>query len=130
MKRIGALIVDDEELARKNLEFLLKDDCPSVDVIGTADNAREAKKFVQANKIDLMFLDIEMPNGSGFELLESLEDEINFKIIFITAYHEYALKAFKYSAVDYLLKPINIDELQASIGKVQPGAGSESKEKI
>ena len=130
MKRISALIVDDEELARKNLEFLLKDDCPSVDVIGTAANAREAKKFVQANKIDLMFLDIEMPNGSGFELLESLEDEINFKIIFITAYHEYALKAFKYSAVDYLLKPINIDELQASIGKVQPGAGSESKEKI
>ena len=130
MKRISALIVDDEELARKNLEFLLKDDCPSVDVIGTAANAREAKKFVQANKIDLMFLDIEMPNGSGFELLESLEDEINFKIIFITAYHEYALKAFKYSAVDYLLKPINIDELQALIGKVQPGAGSESKEKI
>ncbi|MDB4104066.1 response regulator [Salibacteraceae bacterium] len=61
MKRISALIVDDEELARKNLEFLLKDDCPSVDVIGTADNAREAKKFVQANKIDLMFLDIEIP---------------------------------------------------------------------
>ena len=130
MKRIRALIVDDEELARKNLEFLLKDECPNVDVLGTAANAREAKKFVETNRIDLMFLDIEMPNGSGFDLLESLGDEIDFKIIFITAYHEYALKAFKFSAVDYLLKPINIDDLQAAVQKVQPGADFESKEKI
>jgi len=56
-------------LARKNLEFLLKDECPNVDVLGTAANAREAKKFVESNNIDLMFLDIEMPNGSGFDLL-------------------------------------------------------------
>jgi len=69
MKNIRALIVDDEELARKNLEFLLKDECPNVDVLGTAANAREAKKFVESTNIDLMFLDIEMPNGSGFDLL-------------------------------------------------------------
>ena len=130
MKRIKALIVDDEELARKNLEILLSDYCPIVEVIGTAANAREAKRFISTNHIDLLLLDIEMPNGSGFDLLESLEDEINFKIIFITAYHEYALKAFKYSAVDYLLKPINPDELQEAISKVRPGEDHESKAKI
>lgn len=77
-----------------------------------------------------MFLDIEMPNGSGFDLLESLSEPIDFKIIFITAYHEYALKAFKFSAVDYLLKPINVDELKQAISKVRPGAEQEPKEKI
>lgn len=101
-----------------------------VDVLGTVSNAREAKKFIETNTIDLLFLDIEMPNGSGFDLLESLGDNINFKIIFITAYHEYALKAFKFSAVDYLLKPINIEDLQAAVHKVQPGTDFESKEKI
>lgn len=130
MKRIKTLIVDDEELARKNLEFLLKDYCPQVDVIGTAASAREAKRFLDSNNIDLLLLDIEMPNGSGFDLLESLEDEIDFKIIFITAYHEYALRAFKHSAVDYILKPINPEELQAAMDKVRPGRDSEPREKI
>lgn len=130
MKSIKALIVDDEELARKNLEYLLKDYCNQVEVIGTASSAREARKFLESNNIDLLLLDIEMPNGSGFELLESIKDEIDFKVIFITAYHEYALKAFKYSAVDYLLKPINPDELQSAVSKVRPGADSEPKEKI
>lgn len=130
MKRIKTLIVDDEELARKNLEFLLNDYCPNVEVIGSAANAREARRFIQANNIDLLLLDIEMPNGSGFDLLESLEDEIDFKIIFITAYHEYALRAFKYSAVDYILKPINPEELQSAVDKVRPGADTEPREKI
>lgn len=130
MKKIRALIVDDEELARKNLEFLLADYCPSVEVVGMASNVREAKAFLAKESIDLLLLDIEMPNGSGFDLLESIKQDINFKIIFITAYHEYALKAFKYSAVDYLLKPINPEELSASIDKVTPGEDSESVEKI
>jgi two-component system LytT family response regulator len=130
MKKIRTLIVDDEELARKNLEFLLNDYCEGIQVIGEVGNVREAKKFLNSNKIDLLLLDIEMPNGSGFELLESIKDEIDFKIVFITAYHEYALKAFKYSAVDYLLKPINPEELQAAINKVKPGSDKDSPEKI
>ncbi|NQV53462.1 MAG: response regulator transcription factor [Flavobacteriales bacterium] len=130
MTKIRTLIVDDEELARKNLEFILKDVCPQVEVVGVAANAKAAKKKIESENIDLLLLDIEMPNGSGFDLLESLEGQIDFKIIFITAYHEYALRAFKFSAVDYLLKPINSDELQAAIAKVQPGQDVESKEKI
>ncbi|MEQ9188187.1 MAG: LytTR family DNA-binding domain-containing protein [Cryomorphaceae bacterium] len=130
MMKIRTLIVDDEELARKNLEFILNDACPQVEVIGAAANAKAAKKQIETENIDLLLLDIEMPNGSGFDLLESLGDAIDFKIIFITAYHEYALRAFKFSAVDYLLKPISIDELQLAIEKVRPGADVESKEKI
>lgn len=130
MKKIRTLIVDDEELARKNMEVLLADYCENVQVIGEAANAREAKKFVQSNKIDLMLLDIEMPNGSGFDLLESIKEEIDFNIIFITAYHEYALKAFKFSAVDYLLKPVNPEELVAAIEKLKTSPGKDTKEKI
>lgn len=121
MKKIRTLIVDDEELARKNMEVLLADYCTNVDVVGMAANAREARNFVRDNNIDLMLLDIEMPNGSGFDLLESIKDEVNFSIIFVTAYHEYALRAFKFSAVDYLLKPVNPDELTAAIAKVKTG---------
>jgi len=71
-----------------------------------------------------------MPNGSGFDLLESLEDEVNFKVVFVTAYHDYALRAFRFSAVDYILKPINAEELQAAIDKVRPGEDREPREKI
>jgi two-component system, LytTR family, response regulator len=130
MKKIRALIVDDEELARENLKFLLADYCPNVQVEGTAGSVKEATRFLKSNNIDLLLLDIEMPNGSGFELLESLQGQIDFKIIFITAYHEYALKAFKFSAVDYLLKPINPEELEASIGKISPQSASEPQENI
>ncbi|HAW18915.1 MAG TPA: DNA-binding response regulator [Flavobacteriales bacterium] len=130
MKKIRALIVDDEELARENLKFLLADYCPNVQVEGTASSAKEAVRFLKTNNIDLLLLDIEMPNGSGFELLESLQGEIDFKIIFITAYHEYALKAFKFSAVDYLLKPINPEDLEAAIGKISPGGALEPQENI
>jgi len=129
MKSIRALIVDDEELARKNLSILLEDYCTEVELVGTAENAKAAREALAKTEIDVMLLDIEMPNGSGFELLESL-DEINFKVIFTTAYHEYAITAFKFSAVDYILKPINPEELQAAIGKVQPGQDSESPEKL
>lgn len=130
MKKLRTLIVDDEELARKNLEFLLKDYCPNVEVLGTAGSMKEAARFLKTNNIDLLLLDIEMPNGSGFELLESIKEDINFKIIFITAYHEYALKAFKYSAVDYILKPINPEELEMSIEKALAASSVESKDKI
>lgn len=130
MKKIRTLIVDDEELARKNLEFMLNDYCDGIQVVGEAANVRETKSFLKSNNIDLLLLDIEMPNGSGFDLLESIKDYIDFKIVFITAYHEYALRAFRYSAADYLLKPINPEDLQSAMKKVKPGFDKESPEKI
>ncbi|GAB4383468.1 MAG: LytTR family DNA-binding domain-containing protein [Salibacteraceae bacterium] len=130
MKPIKALVVDDEELARKNLEILLEDYCPQVEVVGHASSAEDARKFLASNDIDLMLLDIEMPNGSGFDLLESIADEIDFKIVFVTAYQEYALKAFKFSAVDYILKPIDPEELQRAISKVHADDESENIRKV
>ena len=130
MKNLRALLVDDEELARKNLEVLLNDYCPQINVLGTASNIMEAEKFIHSNQIDVLFLDIEMPNGSGFELLEKLGTEVDFKIIFITAYHEYALKAFRFSAVDYLLKPIDPDDLVAAVSKAKGGKDKEASKKI
>ncbi len=129
MKQLKAIIVDDEELARKNLEFLLKDFCPQVEVVHLANSANAARQYLKDHSVDVMFLDIEMPNGSGFDLLESLPD-IDFKIIFITAYHEYALKAFKYSAVDYILKPIDPEELEKAVNKASKSGSADSKEKI
>ena len=130
MKKIRTLLVDDEELARKNMAFMLNEHCPEVEVIGEAANAKVAREIILNDEIDLLLLDIEMPNGSGFDLLESLEGDFHFKIIFITAYHEYALRAFRFSAVDYLLKPINEEDLIAAIAKVRPGKDEEPREKI
>lgn len=129
MNKLKAIIVDDEDLARKNLEFLLKDFCPQVEVVHMANGAKSATEYLKSNSVDIMFLDIEMPNGSGFDLLESLES-IDFKIVFITAYHEYALKAFRYSAVDYILKPIDPEELERAVSKASKSGVPESKEKI
>lgn len=130
MKKIRTLIVDDEELARMNLSLLVEEYCHNAEVVGTVGSAKEAEEFIFNNDIDLLLLDIEMPNGSGFDLLEKIKEEIHFKIIFTTAYHDYALRAFKYSAVDYILKPINPDELSAAILKVGPGELFETAEKI
>jgi two-component system LytT family response regulator len=114
---ITAVIIDDEQNVVDNLSILLKDYCPDIRVIGTANSYREAKVVIDAKNPDLLFLDIEMPNGNGFDLLKSFSS-INFQVIFVTAYSQYALNAIKASAVDYLLKPIDIDELKAAVKKV------------
>jgi two-component system LytT family response regulator len=114
---LKALLVDDEVAAIRSLELLLSQFCKDVEVIGTAHSGDEALVFIQNNKPDLIFLDIEMPRGSGFDFIEKCTDR-DFEIIFITAYDNYALKAFKYSAIDYILKPIDIDELISSVEKV------------
>jgi two-component system, LytTR family, response regulator len=117
METITALIVDDEVNSRDTLSFLLESLCPEVSVVGQAENAEEAKQLIQRHGPRLVFLDIQMPGQTGLELLVSLE-KIDFDIIFTTAYHEYAVKAFRFSAIDYLLKPINPDELTAAVKKV------------
>jgi two-component system LytT family response regulator len=110
-----ALIIDDERLARKELLSLLEEH-KQIEVVGEAANADEAYEMVSRLNPDLLFLDIQMPGKSGFQFLESL-DSVPM-VIFITAYDEYALKAFEVSAIDYLLKPIQNERLAEAISKV------------
>lgn len=123
---IQAIIIDDEKRARLNLELLIEEYCSNVQVIASCENLPEGVKAIRKHKPDLVFLDIEMPGHSGLELLDFFdENEIEFKIIFTTAYQEYAIQAFKFSAVDYLLKPINPNELTEAVKRF-----SKTKEKL
>lgn len=117
MDRLTAIIIDDERYARLNLETLLKNYCPEIDVIGKTGSQLEAKKLIYDLKPEVVFLDINMPKINGFEFLESLS-EYNFKIIFVTAFKEYGIQAVKVNAVDYLLKPVSIKELQQTVKKL------------
>ena len=115
---LKALIVDDEPKARENLQILLHDFVEGVEVVGLCENIAEATEAVRLHAPDVVFLDIQLQRETGFDLLTKLK-EINFEVIFTTAYTEYAIKAFKFSAIDYLLKPIDIEELKKAIGRVE-----------
>jgi len=121
-----ALVIDDERLARKELTSLLGQ-FPKIEVIGEAVNADDAQEKIENLKPEILFLDIQMPGRNGFELLESL-DQVP-KVIFTTAYDEYALKAFEVNALDYLLKPISKERLEECIQKIIDGEQSEQKGK-
>src|SRR3982751_216832 len=112
-----ALIVDDERLARKELMKLLEEH-PSIEIVGEAQNADEAEQMIIELNPDLLFLDIQMPGRTGFQLLESL-DTVPL-VVFTTAYDEFAIKAFEVSALDYLLKPVDPNRLVAALEKVRP----------
>jgi two-component system, LytTR family, response regulator len=113
------LIVDDEQHCREYLSDLLGRYCPDIEVVGTAANVRQAVEKFQVLRPALIFLDIRMPAESGFDLLDhTVIRHSKPAIIFTTAYDQYAIKAFRYSAVDYLLKPVNIRELVAAVKKV------------
>ena len=106
--KLKAIVVDDEELARKNLGMLLEEYCPTVEVIGSAGNVTEAKEVIERMKPDVVFLDIRMPSGSeGFDLLDEIENR-DFLVVFVTAFKDYALRAFQANAIHYVLKPIDI----------------------
>lgn len=113
-----AILIDDERNATEALTNMLRMVTPDVEVIGIANTAQQGIELIQSLKPDLVFLDIQMPYMTGFELLEQL-GQFNFSVVFTTAYDKYALQAFKVSAVDYLLKPIDMDELEASVEKVR-----------
>ncbi|MBT3243393.1 MAG: response regulator transcription factor [Bacteroidetes bacterium] len=115
---IRALIVDDEQSNRENLKALLKKHCPEIEVIGEAAEIFSAQERIQSLLPDLIFLDVRMPGGDAFDLLAQL-DKVDFEIIFITAYDQYAFQAFRFNAVDFLLKPIDISELRQAVEKVQ-----------
>lgn len=118
MNKIKAIIVDDEESARDVLENLLRRFCPEVEITHKLSNIPQAVEVCKQSPPDLVFLDIEMPNYAGYEIVNFFET-IPFEIIFVTAYDKYALRAFEISAVDYLLKPVDIDRLKESVSKVK-----------
>ncbi len=115
-----AIIIDDEKRARMNLSMLLEEYCPQVEVVNDCENLPEGVKAIRRLQPDLVLLDIEMPGHSGLELLDFFdENEVDFSIVFTTAYNEFAIQAFKLSAIDYLLKPINPDELVTAVQRVE-----------
>jgi len=114
---IKAVIVDDEPHCCQTLVTLIKNFCPQVEIAGIYYSGANALPVIKTIPPDILFLDIEMPQMNGFELLEKLP-EINFALIFTTSYDQYAIKAFHFSALDYLLKPIDREELQRAVEKV------------
>jgi two-component system, LytTR family, response regulator len=116
MQKLKAIITDDEKSSRIVLKNLLANFCPEVEVVGEAGSVEEAYVHVDEVKPELMFLDIQMPNGNGFTLLQRYE-QIPFDVVFITSYDQYAINAIRFNALDYLLKPIVITELQDAVKK-------------
>lgn len=117
MEKLTAIIVDDEFPARENLKILINEFCPEIKLLESCDNITDAKKTIETLKPNIVFLDIRMPSGiEGLELLESIEKK-DFLVIFVTAFKEYAIRAFNASAIHYLLKPVDIDELINAVNK-------------
>ena len=114
---IRAIIVEDEEKARGNLIQILSEYCKDVELVDSQDNVQDGIKSIREHKPDLVFLDVHMQAETGFDLLEQV-GKVDFEVIFTTAHNEYAVKAFKFSAIDYLLKPVDIDELVNAVQKV------------
>ncbi|MEL6629992.1 MAG: LytTR family DNA-binding domain-containing protein [Bacteroidota bacterium] len=130
---IKALIIEDEKNSQELLQGLIQDYCEGVAVIAIAGSVSEGLAAIKTHKPDLVFLDIELPDGDGFQVLEKTEEK-NFDVIFTTAYDQYATKAFKFSATDYLLKPVDIDELEAAVNRVKEkktnGTGEDQSAKL
>lgn len=125
MEKIRAIVVDDEKHARVLLIKMLEEFCEEVQVVDEAEDIPSCVKSIHKHKPDLIFLDIEMPGHSGLELLDFFGDEDpDFSVVFTTAYHQYAIRAFKLSAIDYLLKPIEPEELQEVVKRYKKIKGN------
>lgn len=112
-----AILIDDEISNLENLRTLLTKHCPQVNIVATAQTVSDAVNVVENYTPDLVFLDIQMGEQTGFDVLSSLPNR-NFEVIFVTAYNQYGIQAVKFAALDYLLKPVDIDELQTAVSKV------------
>ncbi len=124
---IRTVIIDDEKKCISLLRHLVENHCPDISIVATGSNAAEGMAAIETYRPDLVFLDIEMPDKTGFELLNSLP-EINFDIIFTTAYNHYAIKAIRFSALDYLLKPVDLDELKNAVARVEKNLGKKGRQ--
>jgi two-component system, LytTR family, response regulator len=114
---LSAYLVDDEINNIENLKFLLQNDCAGIEVVGYALNGTIAREWLTHNTVDVVFLDISMPKETGLEMLQNIAVQ-NFNVVFVTAHNEYAIQAIKASAIDYLLKPVSIVELQNTVNKL------------
>lgn len=123
-----AVIIDDETRSRESLEIIVKENCKNVEVVALAESVESGVAAIKQHKPDLLFLDIELQDGTGFDLLEKSSTS-DFHVIFTTAFENYALKALKLSAVDYLLKPINSEELVQAVNKAEELSDSDSTNK-
>lgn len=121
---IRALIIDDEASGRETLCLVLEHFKDQVQVIATAASVAQGRTMIDREKPDLVFLDIEMPNESGFDLLRHYENPA-FSVVFVTAYNQYALKAFEFAALDYLLKPVNLDKLERALNRAEKATARE-----
>jgi len=115
---IRTLIIDDEENNRQRLAGLIQEHFPNISIVGEADGVASGLKAIEEYNPELVLLDIKMADGDAFDLLQQIKN-ISFKIIFVTAFEEYALKAFKFSALDYLLKPVAVDDLRIAFDKAE-----------
>jgi len=122
---LRVVIVEDEIHSRETLKNLLVEFCQSVEIAGLAGNVEEAVEVIRLKNPDLIFLDVELQTGTGFDVLNRLQD-MDFTVIFTTAFEHYALKAIKFSSIDYLLKPIDIEELQQAVEKAKVKLGQDA----
>ncbi|MEZ5195601.1 MAG: LytTR family DNA-binding domain-containing protein [Bacteroidales bacterium] len=118
LNMLRTIIIDDEAHMRQTLEKMVSRFCPNLKLVGMADGVKSGVEAIQKYHPELVLLDIKMNDGTGFDLLKKLES-VDFKVIFITAYDQYAVKAFKFSAIDYLLKPVDPDELSEAAKKAE-----------
>ena len=116
--KLRTIIIDDEKASIEALQWELKEHRHNLEIVGTCQSPEDGINAIRTTKPDLVFLDIEMPSMNGFQLLEKVVHEVSFDVIFTTAYDEFAVKAFKVNALDYLMKPIDQDELRKAITKV------------
>lgn len=126
---IRCVLVDDETDSLDVMEMLLKTYCPQVKVEAVCNTAEKGIAAINHHSPDVVFLDIEMPNMNGFDMLEKF-DELSFDVVFITAYHQFAIKAFRYSALNYLLKPVDPDDLIGTITRIEKRKSSPLKEQM
>lgn len=115
---LRAIIVEDEENNRETLKNILEQFCVDVSIVGMAESVEDAVSIISKEQPDLVFLDIEIKSGTGFDVL-NLTSNLNFEVIFTTAYDQFAIKAMKFSSLDYLLKPIDLEELQTAVEKAR-----------
>ncbi|PCJ65002.1 MAG: hypothetical protein COA58_12085 [Bacteroidetes bacterium] len=119
MNKIRAVLIDDENDSIEVMKMLLSKHCPHVEIMGWANSVDTGFKIIKEHSPHLVFLDVEMPGKSGFELLRELPEK-NFHVIMVTGYENYAIKAIKYSALDYILKPVDVEDLKNAVAKLDP----------
>lgn len=123
---VRTIIVDDDQLARKVLNRIISQNFEELEIVGEASSVEEGIKLIDETDPELVFLDIEMPDGTGFDLIDQL-DEVDFRLVFVTSYNDYAITAFKYSAFDYILKPVLPENVKATITRILESSGVKPK---